>query len=71
MRLTVDAEDHGSPVIELPVAELRGLLAGAERDLADFLQLAATWSPLHLSGYAVPVVRALGRALDLPASTNP
>ncbi|XUL85949.1 hypothetical protein ACQ86D_03925 [Streptomyces galilaeus] len=71
VRLTVDAEDDGSPVIELPVAELRDLLAGAERDLADFLQLAAAWAPLHLSGYAVPVVRALGRALDLPAATNP
>ncbi|MFI6402354.1 hypothetical protein [Streptomyces sp. NPDC050548] len=71
VRLTVDAEDDGSPVIEVPVAELRGLLAGAERDLADFLQLAAAWAPLHLSGHAVPVVRALGRALDLPAAVPP
>ena len=69
--MTVDAEDDGSPVIELPVAELRLLLAGAERDLADFLQLAAVWAPLNLPEYAAPVVWALGRALDLPAPTNP
>ncbi|MGW3109222.1 hypothetical protein [Streptomyces sp. NPDC001100] len=71
VRLAVDAEDGGSPVIELPVAELRGLLAGAEHDLTDYLQLAAAWAPLHLSGHAVPVVRALGRALDLPAAVPP
>ncbi|WP_234469822.1 hypothetical protein [Streptomyces sp. MBT62] len=71
VRLTVDAEDDGSPVLALPVAELRRLLAAAERDLADFLQLAAAWAPLHLSGYAVPAVLALGRALDLPAGAPP
>jgi len=71
VRLTVDAYDEGSPVIELPVTDLRLLLAGAERDLTDFLQLAAAWASLHLADYAAPVVQALGRALDLPAPANP
>ncbi|MFF7946111.1 hypothetical protein [Streptomyces griseorubiginosus] len=53
VRLTVDAERDDSPVIELPVTELRRLLAGAERHLVDFLHLVATWA-------------ALCRALDLP-----
>jgi hypothetical protein len=71
VRLTVDAEHDGSPVIELPVTDLRRLLADAERDLADFLQLAAVWAPSHLPGYASPVVLALGRALDLPVAVTP
>lgn len=37
VRLIVDAERDDSAVIELPAAELRHLLAGAERDLTDFL----------------------------------
>lgn len=41
VRLTADAEADESPLIELPVAELRQLLEGAERDLTDFLHLAA------------------------------
>ncbi|MFC8362912.1 hypothetical protein ACFUIY_23940 [Streptomyces griseorubiginosus] len=67
VRLTVDAERDDSPVIELPVTELRRLLAGAERDLVDFLHLAAAWATVHLREYATPVTTALCRALDLPA----
>ncbi|MFD5091914.1 hypothetical protein ACFWMR_15020 [Amycolatopsis thailandensis] len=64
--LTVDAERSDSPVIELPVADLRRLLAGAEDDLAGFLALATEWADRNLSHYAVPVVAALARVLDLP-----
>ncbi len=71
VRLTVDAEHDNSPVIELPVTDLRRLLAGAERDLIDFLHLAAAWASLHLRDYATPVTAALGRALDLPAPEIP
>jgi len=53
------------------VADLRQLLAGAERDPTDFLQLATAWAALHLPEYAAPVVLALGRALDLPAPVIP
>lgn len=66
VRLTVDAEQDDSPVIELPVPELRRLLAGAERDLAGFLRLAAGWVTVHLPGHAAPVTTALARALDMP-----
>ncbi|WP_328876348.1 hypothetical protein OHT76_43425 [Streptomyces sp. NBC_00287] len=53
-------------MIELPVTDLRRLLADAERDLIDFLQLAAAWATLHLREYTAPATAALGRALDLP-----
>ncbi len=71
VRLTVDAEHDDSPVIEVSVTDLRRLLAGAERDLIDFLQLAAAWTSLHLPDYAPSVTSALGRALDLPAPVIP
>lgn len=64
VRLTVDAERDDSPVIELPVTELRHLLTRAERDLNDFLALAAAWAARHLPDHAAPVTAALGRALD-------
>ncbi|WP_030059395.1 MULTISPECIES: hypothetical protein [Streptomyces] len=64
-RLTQDAEDENSPVIELPVDELRRLLAGAERDLRDFLDLAASWAERQLPGHATALTAALARALDL------
>jgi hypothetical protein len=66
VRLTVNAEQHDSPVITLSVTELRHLLAGAERDLADFLALAADWASGYLPDYRAPVTAALARALDLP-----
>ncbi|MFJ9775485.1 hypothetical protein ACIRVF_30275 [Kitasatospora sp. NPDC101157] len=71
VRLTVNAEQSDSPVIELPVTELRCLLAGVERDLADFLTLAADWAHRHLPGHRAPVTAALARVLDLPAPAMP
>ncbi|MFI6931597.1 hypothetical protein [Streptomyces sp. NPDC050287] len=71
VRLTVNTEQSDSPVIELSVAELRNLLAGAERDLADFLTLAADWASRHLPGHCAPVTAALARVLDLPAPAIP
>ncbi|MFF9340348.1 hypothetical protein ACF1CG_11420 [Streptomyces sp. NPDC014773] len=68
VRLTVNAEQSDSPVIELSVAELRHLLAGAERDLADFLALAVDWASKLLPGHCAAVTAALARVLDLPAS---
>ncbi|WP_199863629.1 MULTISPECIES: hypothetical protein [unclassified Streptomyces] len=66
VRLTVDAEQHGSAVIELPVTDMRRLLAGAERDLVGFHALAADWAAEHLPlGHAGPVTAAVARVLDL------
>uniref|UniRef100_A0AAU2W3C0 SUKH-4 immunity protein of toxin-antitoxin system n=1 Tax=Streptomyces sp. NBC_00008 TaxID=2903610 RepID=A0AAU2W3C0_9ACTN len=67
VRLTVDAEQGDSPVIEPSVTELRRLLAGAERDLASFLTLANSWTHQHLPpSHRAPVTAALARALCLP-----
>ncbi|MGA5193203.1 hypothetical protein [Streptomyces exfoliatus] len=71
VRLTVDAERSDSPVIELSVAELRSLLAGAERDLADFLALAAAWASRYLPGRCAAVTAALARVVGLPAPAVP
>ncbi|WP_326763211.1 hypothetical protein OHB35_53105 [Streptomyces phaeochromogenes] len=67
VRLTVNADESDSPAVELSITELRNLLAGAERDLADFLALAANWASRHLPGHCAPVTAALARVLDLPA----
>lgn len=67
VRLTVDADRDDSPVIELPVIELRRLLTDAERDLTAFLATASLWATRHLpTPYATPVTAALARVLDLP-----
>ncbi|WP_254126703.1 hypothetical protein [Amycolatopsis sp. CA-230715] len=71
VRLTVDAEQNGSPVIELLAADLRRLLSGAEHDLTSFLALAADWAAQNLPRHATPVTAALARALDLRAATEP
>lgn len=71
VRLTVDAEQNDSPVIELSAAELSHLLAGAERDLTDFLALAADWASRHLPRHRDPVTAALARVLGLPAPAIP
>ncbi len=71
VRLTVDAEQSDSPVIELSVTELRRLLHGAERDLTNFLALAADWASHYLPDHFTPVTSALARVLDLPASAVP
>ncbi|MFE2585283.1 hypothetical protein [Streptomyces sp. NPDC059378] len=66
VRLTLDvyAKD-GSPGIELPVDQVRVLVARAEADLRDFLCLAGTWAEQHLPTHAAAVTAALARALDL------
>ncbi|MFF7444406.1 hypothetical protein [Streptomyces sp. NPDC008122] len=71
VRLTVNADQSDSPVIELSVAELRHLLAGAERDLADFLALAVDWSFRYLPDHCAPATAALARVFDLPAPAVP
>ncbi|WKU42880.1 hypothetical protein Q3V23_01700 [Streptomyces sp. VNUA116] len=71
VRLTVNAEQSDSPVIELSVTELRPLLAGVERDLAGFLALAAGWAAKCLPDYCTPLTATLARVLDLPAPSIP
>lgn len=66
VRLTLDAYGtDGSPVTELPVDQVRRLVAGAQQDLQDFLSLAGTWAEQHLPAHAAAVTAALARALDL------
>jgi hypothetical protein len=67
VRLTVNAEQCDSAVIELSVSEFRNLLTGAERDLVDFLALAADWATRQLPDHCSAVTVALARVLDLPA----
>ncbi|MFE6067125.1 hypothetical protein [Streptomyces sp. NPDC056525] len=57
-------------MIELPVTDLRRLLAGAERDLAGFLRTATEWTTRYVPGHATAVAAALARALVLPAPTE-
>ncbi|WP_337999725.1 hypothetical protein [Streptomyces murinus] len=66
VRLTLDADAKGgSPVIELPVDQVRALVTGAEADLRHFHSLAGTWAEQHLPAHAAAVTVALARALDL------
>ncbi|MER6134066.1 hypothetical protein [Streptomyces sp. NPDC001815] len=66
VRLTLDAHaKDGSPLIELPVDQVRVLVTGAQADLRDFLGLAGTWAEQHLPTHAAAVTAALARALDL------
>ncbi|ATE58181.1 hypothetical protein CNX65_14995 [Actinosynnema pretiosum] len=65
VRLTLDAEAADSPVIDVPVAELGALLAGVERDLADFSAQAGRWTKDHLPAHAPRVNAALARLLDV------
>lgn len=66
VRLTLDSHGaDGSPVIELPVDQVRRLVAGAQQDLQDFLGLAGTWAERHLPAHSAAVTAALARALDL------
>ncbi|MFI5757376.1 hypothetical protein [Streptomyces sp. NPDC051569] len=71
VRLVVDAERSDSPVIELPAGDLRRLLNGVERDLADFLTLAADWGSRQLPDHHAPVTAALARVLHLPTPVVP
>ncbi|MFD9004081.1 hypothetical protein ACFV0T_24475 [Streptomyces sp. NPDC059582] len=67
VRLTCDGDVDTSPVIEVPVTELRHLLAGVERDLADFFRLAVLWAGTHLPDRCEQVSGAISRALALSA----
>ncbi|MFE3929986.1 hypothetical protein [Streptomyces sp. YIM B13508] len=58
-------------MIELTVGELRRLLTAAERDLTEFLALAAAWAIRQLPRHADPVTSALARALALTAQGPP
>ncbi|MEV7656338.1 hypothetical protein AB0O39_19430 [Streptomyces anulatus] len=69
-RLVVDVEQSDSPVIELSADELRRLLDGVGRDLADFLALASDWVRRHLPDHAEPVIGALVRVLAVPVSRS-
>ncbi|MFG2631351.1 hypothetical protein [Streptomyces sp. NPDC048473] len=71
VRLTVDAEQDDSPVIELSITEFRRLLDGAEHDLTNFLAIAADWVSQYLPDHFTPVTAALARVLALPASSVP
>ncbi|WP_328911287.1 hypothetical protein OG230_03610 [Streptomyces sp. NBC_00234] len=75
VRLTVNAEPGDSPAIELRVSELRDLLTGTERDLADFLAPAADWpSATRASPWTVIVCNAVNTfvftCLGLGTSTS-
>ncbi|MFE4953986.1 hypothetical protein ACFRCW_07760 [Streptomyces sp. NPDC056653] len=71
VRLTVDADREDSPVIEVRVDELRHLLDGAERDLVDFVRLAAAWAVGQVPDHAGQVTAALARALGPPTPALP
>ncbi|MEU2227739.1 hypothetical protein [Streptomyces sp. NPDC018347] len=65
VRLTFDVHgEEDSPVVELPVDQVRMLVTGAQRDLRDFLSLAGSWAEQHLPAQAAAVTAALARALD-------
>jgi hypothetical protein len=71
VRLTVDGEQDDSPVIEVTAAELRHLLAGAEKDLTGFLNQVSGWAARELPGHATSIVAAVSRALDIPPRREP
>ncbi|MFB4308225.1 hypothetical protein [Actinomadura sp. GTD37] len=62
VRMIVDAEGDDRPMIELPTADPRRLLAGVERDLIALHRLAASWAERYVPDRAAP----LARALDVP-----
>ncbi|MGW5640796.1 hypothetical protein, partial [Streptomyces sp. NPDC003832] len=67
LTLDVDGTDDG-PAIVLPVDQVRALVAGAQRDVREFLDLARTWAEQHLPAHAAAVTAALARALDLDSA---
>jgi hypothetical protein len=68
VRMLVDAKRDDSPMIEVPAADLRRLLAGVERDLIAFHRLAASWAERYVPDRAAPLAAALARALlDVPS----
>ncbi|MCX5199411.1 hypothetical protein OOK31_36995 [Streptomyces sp. NBC_00249] len=70
VRLTVDTDRNG-PVFELSATQLRRLLAGAERDLTEFLAAATDWISEHLPDHSTRLTAALARLLALPAPGTP
>lgn len=66
VRLTCATGQEAGPVIEVPLARMRRLLAGVERDLADFLALADDWASRYVSDHAAGVTASLGCLFDLP-----
>ncbi|WP_327136318.1 hypothetical protein OG585_55450 (plasmid) [Streptomyces sp. NBC_01340] len=66
VRLTADSGADTSQWIDLPATELRLLLAGAEQDLVNFLELAAGWAAERLPDHSERVSHALVQALTLP-----
>lgn len=65
VRLFVDSERDDSPVFDVPVEELKRLLEGAERDLADFLELVPVWAAEYVPSHASELTAAVARALVL------
>ncbi|MGK4580150.1 hypothetical protein [Kitasatospora sp. HPMI-4] len=66
LRLHPDEKRPG-PVIELPRAELRRLLAGVRQDLADFLLLLADWAGRYAPDSAEALVSAFDESLQITA----
>ncbi|MFE5051292.1 hypothetical protein ACFRAI_33860 [Streptomyces sp. NPDC056637] len=66
VRLTVDSAADSSQRIDVSSAELRHLLAGVEKDLVDFLGLAAGWGAEHLPDHWERLGDALAQALAMP-----
>lgn len=66
VRMTADMEHADSPTIEVPVAELRSLLEGVERDLDGFVEAVSVWAERHAPSRAADLVTVLARALDVP-----
>ncbi|MFE2411524.1 hypothetical protein ACFXDE_24560 [Kitasatospora sp. NPDC059408] len=65
VRLTVDTGlKQDSPVIEVPVDELRALVVRAEQDLRDFVGLAERWAERYLPEHAAGIAAALARIPD-------
>lgn len=50
---------------ELPVGELCDLMDVVERDLVNFLAMAADWGSRYLPDQSAPVTAVLARVLDL------
>lgn len=68
VRMTVDTEEADSATIEVPVADLRRLLAGVERDLTDFVGTVSGWAARHAPSRASDLATVFARALDVGVS---
>lgn len=68
--VTADQHRAGSDVVELPLAGLPALLAGAERDLAAFTDAACAWAVRHVPEHAERLGHVLRAALTAPPPTS-